>query len=157
MDTMRFILVTIVMLLLAGCASSKPPVMTGTSDASVQLAEAAGSISKSLTELKAIQKAISPPINNKYLSYPTSSDLNQIVSVDWSGPIEEIFRRAAQVSGYTPRVIGVRPAMPVLVTISAHNVPLNYVIRDANFQAGNKASLEVYPGIRVIELRYGRP
>lgn len=156
MDILRSILVIAAILLLTGCSAAKPPVMTGTTDANITLAEAASSISRSLTDLNAIQKASSPPINNKYLAYPTSSDLNEIVSVDWSGPIDEIMIRAAHLCGYTPRIIGVPPAIPVLVTISVRNAPLSYVLRDANFQAANRASLVVYPGIRVMELRYGR-
>ncbi len=149
-------LVITAVVLLTGCTTAKPPVMTNTDSASVQIAEAASSISQSLTDLKAIQKASAPPINNKYLAYPTSGDLDEVVSVDWSGPIGGIFHRAAQISGFTPRVIGVPPAIPVLVTISVRNTPLSYVLRDANFQAGSKASIVVYPGIRVIDLRYGK-
>jgi defect-in-organelle-trafficking protein DotD len=124
--------------------------------ATAQLAEAANSISQSLTDLKAISKASAPAINNKRLAYPTSTDMMELASVDWSGPIEPLLQRIASMCDYKLRVIGARPAIPVLVTVTAKNTPVSYILRDANFQAGTRASVLSYPGIRVIELRYGR-
>ena len=156
----------IFLLLITGCSttSSTPTINNYTSNnssdsadpAEQQLAEAATSISQSLTNLKAIAKASSPPVNNKYLPYPTSNDMMEVASVDWSGPIEPLLRRVAKMCDYRFHAIGVRPAIPVLVTITAKNTPIGYIIRDANFQAGTRASVFAYPGIRVIELRYGR-
>lgn len=154
----------IFLLLITGCkttqsASTPPTISNGSSDgsdpAAAQLAEAATSISQSLTDLKAIAKASSPPVNNKRLVYPTSTDMMELASVDWSGPIEPLLQRIARMCDYKLRVIGARPAIPVLVTIVARNTPVGYIVRDANFQAGTRASVLSYPGIRVIELRYG--
>lgn len=141
---------------MVGCMTNSNPATTTQSDpATVKLAEAATAISQSLTELKGMEKATLPPVNKKYLAYPTSSDMMNPVSIDWSGPIAPLLQRVAWMCGYKLRVIGSRPAIPVLVTISAKNTPVGYIIRDANFQAGTRASVQVYPGIRVIELRYG--
>lgn len=141
-------------LTLLGCATRPvtPPV---TDDASIKLAEAAASISQSLTRLNAIEKAAFP-VREKQLPYPTSYDMNQMVSIDWSGPIEPLLQRISGLCNYKLRVIGRRPAIPVLVTLSARDTPVGYIIRDANFQAGKKAVVAVYPAIRVIELRYAR-
>lgn len=125
-------------------------------DAEVQLAEAATSISQSLTDLNAMEKTLAPPVNCKCLPYPTSGDMCQLASIDWAGPIEPLLRRISWMTGFKLHVIGARPAIPVLVTISAKNTEIGYILRDANFQAASKASVCVYPGIRVIELRYGR-
>lgn len=163
----RFVGVTF-LLVVTGCstANTSSPTITNnytsnnssdTSDpAAQQLAEAASSISQSLTDLKAIAKASAPPVNNKRLPYPTSNDMMEVASVDWSGPIEPLLKRIAKLCDYRLHVIGVRPAIPILVTITAKNTPIGYILRDANFQAGTRGSVLVYPGIRVIELRYGR-
>ena len=147
-------------ILLVGCSTTTSTNGNNTSttpdDAAIKLTEAATSISQSLTDLKAIEKASIPPVNNKQLPYPTSYDMSQIASVDWSGPIEPLLQRIASVSGYKLRTIGRRPAIPVLVSIDARNTPISYIIRDANFQAGTKATVNVYPAIKIIELRYGR-
>lgn len=163
MSIIKLILITTLTLFLGGCCCNNPPptplptsLNPPADDAGVQLAEAASSISQSLTDLTALEKAASPPINCKCLPYPTSSDLCQLASIDWSGPIEPLLRRIACMTNYRLRVIGLRPAIPVLVTIFAKNTPIGYILRDANFQATSKASVQVYPGICTIELRYGR-
>lgn len=161
------LIAAIFLLLLTGCktttaTTSSTSISNGTSSnevsdpATAQLAEAATSISQSLTDLKAIAKASAPIINNKRLPYPTSTDMMELASVDWSGPIEPLLQRIANLCDYKLRVIGARPAIPVLVTIAARNTPVSYILRDANFQAGTRASVLSYPAIRVIELRYGR-
>ncbi len=157
MDHKKSALFLCATLVLSGCTANPPPPAAPVGDdATVKLAETASAISQSLTNLDAIEKNSAPPINNKLLPYPTSNDMMQPVSVDWSGPIEPLLRRIAGLCNYSLRVIGMSPAIPVLVTISAKNTPVGYVIRDANFQAMSKASVLVYPGIHVIELRYGK-
>ena len=152
------------MSLLVGCSTTQnlPSSITPSSispksndTAAIQLAEAASSISQSLNELKTIEKASNPPI--KPLPYPTSSGLEKIIaSVDWSGPIEPLLARIAKLADYKLEVIGHRPAIPVLVTISSQNTPLSYIVRNADLQAGIKANIAVYPGIQTIELRYAK-
>lgn len=165
MDTIKSIFLLCIFLGLVGCstccqqpaatplpASVNPP----GDDASIQLAEAATDISHSLTELNAMEKTMSPPINLKCMPCPSGADLCPPVSIDWSGPIEPLLQRISWMICYKLRVIGMRPALPVLVTISAKDTPVGYIVRDANFQAASKASVYVYPDIHVIELRYGR-
>lgn len=123
--------------------------------AAIQLAEAARSVSQSLNELKAIEKASNPPA--KPLPYPTSSGLEKITaSVDWSGPIKPLLERIAKLAHYKLEVIGHNSGMPVLVTIDSQNTPLSYIVRNADLQAGIKANIAVYPGIQTIELRYAK-
>lgn len=142
---------------LAGCCCNpQPPGCMPTSDATVKLAEAAASISQSLITLDAIEKASACPVGCKTLPYPTSFDMQQTATIDWSGPIEPLLKRIACICNYTLRVIGARPAIPILVTLYAKNTPIGYLIRDADFQAGCRATVQVYPGIHVIELRYAR-
>lgn len=159
---MKKITVVLFVGLLSGCATQNlpdsvtPTLHTRSDDASVKLAEAASSVSHSLNELKALEKASSPPIS-KPLSYPGSSGLEKIVaSVDWSGPIEPLLKRIVKLAHYRLERIGHHPAIPILVTISSQNTSLGYIIRDINLQAGEKANILVYPGIKTIELRYAR-
>lgn len=139
---MKKITVALFVSLLSGCASQTlpnsitPTINTGSDDASIKLAEAARSVSQSLNELKALEKASSPPIT-KPLPYPSSSGLEKtIASVDWSGPIEPLLQRIAKLAHFHLEVIGKCPAVPVLVTISSQNTPLSYIIRNANLQIG---------------------
>lgn len=159
---MKKITVALFVGLLSGCASQSlpnslaPALHAGSDDASVKLAEAASSVSQSLNELKALEKASCPPIT-KSLPYPSASGLEKTVaSVDWSGPIEPLLHRIAKLVQFHLEIIGKHPAVPVLVTISSQNTPLSYILRDANLQAGQKANIVVYPGIKTIELRYAK-
>jgi defect in organelle trafficking protein DotD len=118
-----------------------------------RLVEATASVSHSLNELTAMEKHQYP---FKSLPYPTNYGLNQLVSVNWSGPIEPLLVMIAKEIGFELKVIGVSPAVPVLVTLTEESVQLNQVIYNADAQAGNKARIAVYPAICVIELRYGQ-
>jgi defect in organelle trafficking protein DotD len=159
---MKKITAVLLVSLLTGCSTTQnlpssitPSFNPKSDDAAVKLAEAASSVSQSLNELKTIEKASSPPI--KPLPYPSASGLEKIIaSVDWSGPIEPLLERIAKLANYRFEVIGHRPAIPVLVTISSQNTPLSYIVRNADLQAGIKANIAVYPGIHTIELRYAK-
>lgn len=148
--------------LLTGCSTTQdlsssvtPSINAKSDDAAIQIAEAANSVSQSLNELKTLEKASNPPI--KPLPYPAASGLENIIaSVDWSGPIEPLMQRIAKLANYKLEVIGRRPSIPILVTISVQNTPLAYIIRNADLQAGVKANIAVYPGIHIIELQYAK-
>lgn len=149
---------------LAGCAttsgslpsSETPRINAPSDDASVSLAEAARSVSQSLNELKAIEKASNPP--PKALPYPTAAGLLDkiVASVDWSGPIEPLLKRIAKLAGYRLVIMGHTPSIPVLVTISAQNTPLSDIVRNIDLQSGQRANIAVYPGVRTLELRYAK-
>jgi defect-in-organelle-trafficking protein DotD len=141
-------------LLLSGCAvtTKSPPHQTAgvrpdTAGPNLELTEAAVSVSRSLNELSAMTKA-SQVIN--------TTDMAGAVSVDWSGPVEPLLRQIAKISGYRLRVLGVNPAIPVLVTVNAKDLPLGAIIRDIDLQSGRKAYVKVFPQSRIIELCYMR-
>jgi defect in organelle trafficking protein DotD len=159
---MKKITVAFLISLLTACSTTQnsassitPSINPKSDDAAITLAEAARSVSQSLNDLKTIEKASNPPI--KPLPYPTASGLEKIsASVDWSGPIEPLLQRIANLANYKLEIIGQRPAIPVLVTISSQTTPLSYIVRNADLQAGVKANIAVYPGIHTIELRYAK-
>lgn len=153
------------MALLVGCSSpkppetfKKPPMNAPSDDASMRLVEAASSVSNSLSELAEIEAAATPPgVTGKPLPDSENYALQSRATVDWSGPIEPLLERIAKLTGFHLRVLGKAPAIPVLVSISAHNKPYTEILRDAALQAGNKADVLVYSSSRVIELRYAKP
>ncbi len=145
--------------LATGCATFHAPQSTiskNNDEASMQLAEAATSISQSLTELQGIQKAATPAKANKALVDPQSFALTELVSVDWSGPVAALLQKVADASHYRLRILGTQPAIPVLVSITAKNTPLADIVRDVDFQCGKQANIAVYPSSRIIELRYAK-
>lgn len=123
--------------------------------ATVQLAEAASSISHSLTQLSAIQQA-NTPTPQIYLPITRACEMTNLVSIDWSGPIGPLVDRIACMIHYRVRKLGVPPAIPVIVTINARNTPLADIVRDIAFQAGTRACLNVYSDECILELHYVR-
>jgi len=107
-----------------------------------------------LQQLAALEKAKEPHSVLPPLPDPDQIGMGQVISIDWSGPIEPIINKLARASHYTLRVLGHHPPIPVLVTITAKNTPLAYVLRDINFQAEGKANIMTYPQRKIIELRY---
>lgn len=151
-------------LLLAGCASyadQKPLDPTlgldpalGQDPAEAQLAEAAVSVSQSLTHLSEIQQAVTPPPPNFQPPDPASYGMANLVSIDWAGPIEPLVTQIGNSTGYTVRVIGNEPAVPIMVYLSEKDTPIGQVLRNAGYQCAEKASIVLFPKTKVIELRY---
>jgi defect in organelle trafficking protein DotD len=166
MKTKSF-LFAVLSLLLLGCfgCHSKPTSTNkisiissdvGARNAEVKLALAADSVSKSLEQLAEIEKATHPQVKMQSPMDPQMIGMSQVASIEWSGPVEPLVKRAAKIAHYKVRTLGPNPAIPVLVSISAKDTPLADILRDANFQCGSKASIVVYPASKVIELRYAK-
>ena len=145
-----------------GCSSSRRITSSNYYDkrsqhaAEQKLAEAATSISKSLAQLAEIERTTHP---QKRMPSPVDPDMigmGQLVSIDWSGPVGPLAKKIAKSSKYKLKVLGRSPGIPILVSMSAKDTPLADVLRDANFQCGNKAKIVVYPASKVIELRYAK-
>jgi len=160
----KIIIILTIVLIIAGCANSaqKKPVdptlgldpALGQDPAEAQLAEAATSVSKSLISLDEIQQAVTPPPANFQPPTPDSYGMSNLVSIDWSGPIEPLVNQIAASAGYSVRVMGKEPAVPVMVYLSEKNQPLGEVLRNAGYQCGDKADIIVFPKNKTIELRY---
>lgn len=142
---------------LSGCCTLRqlPQSIDPQDPATVQLAEAASSISQSLTQLSAIQQ-INTPTPQVCLPITCACEMTNLVSVDWAGPIGPLVDRIGLMSHFRVRKLGNPPAIPVIVSINARNTPLADVLRDLAFQAGTKAHVIVYSDRRIIELRYLR-
>ncbi|MEE9451625.1 MAG: type IVB secretion system lipoprotein DotD [Gammaproteobacteria bacterium] len=144
-------------LLLSACVLDPTPTTTtvtgGNDDATAALAHTATSVDRSLMELARIQAVAKPP-SEKQLPQIDSNSMPNRISVDWTGPIGPAVDRIAAASQYKVRVLGIPPAIPVLVSITAYDAAPGDVLRDLAYQAGDKADIFVYPENRTIELRY---
>ena len=156
----KFVVLVISCLLIGGCKSDitfkKPPINEPSDDATIKLAEAADSVSRSMLEIARVEKTITPPSDDNTLTIPNAINLQKRASVDWSGPIGELTNRLAQAANYRFSVLGKEPAIPVLVSIDVKDESLAEILRDVDYQAGEKASIHVYPNNQVVELRYAK-
>ena len=154
MMKIKFLVTCVILFGLTACAPPMPEKpRTMPDSASAKLAEAARSVSHSLHKLSMITAAASDhPVNEP--PHPNSYGMGGLASVDWAGPVEPIVAQIAQATGYQLRVLGTKPAIPILVNINVQKKPFADILRDAGYQCGNKATVVVFPSTRVIELRY---
>lgn len=150
-------LVMLSCLVVAGCKTSHPYQISSPENvdaAHTKLTEAASSVSSSLHQLAEVEQAAIPSQQHIEPPDPASYGMDGIASVDWNGPIEPLVARVARGTNYQLKVLGQEPPIPVLISILRKNVTFADIIRDAGLQAGSKATIRVFPSLRVIELRY---
>jgi len=134
--------------------TSQTPVETTNINTQQMLAQNSEKVKTSMDELAAIQKTLYPNIELKGPVDAKSPALSQVVSIDWAGPVEDLLQQISKLTHYKLKVLGVRPSIPALVSISMKNVTVADVLRNAMLQIVKKADITVYPKQRVIELRY---
>jgi defect-in-organelle-trafficking protein DotD len=122
----------------------------------VTLAEAAASVSQSITSLGETEQAAHPPASVREPPQPETYGMGIPTSIDWDGPIEPLIQQIANAANYKLRVLGSPPAIPVIVSISAKDTAIGDILRDIGYQSGQQAQVVVFPSTRIIELRYAK-
>ena len=159
----KFVTIFGLVILLAGCAHPSPIVDSAAVPSpselepdpiQLNLTAAAMSVSKSLKELTAIEKAVHPEAQLPPPPNPASIGMARLASVNWTGPLEPLVRKIAVVTNYRVRIVGNRPPIPPITPVLGRNTPLADILRDASFKAAKKAEIVLYPQSRVIEIRY---
>ena len=79
-------------------------------------------------------------------------ELLRAVTIDWIGPVETLAEALARRADYRFIVVGAPSVRPVMVSVTARNLPLIEVLRDTGLQAGNAATLAVDAGKRTVRL-----
>lgn len=143
-------------ILLCACTVPRIPCGYSVNKQEASLAEASYSVSRSIVDLAATAQAAHPLPDLTPPPSPASYGMAGLTTVDWSGPIEPLIRQIARASEYRVRVLGTRPAIPVLVTVYQKNAMLGDILRDVGYQGGRRAAVVVYPASRLIELRYAK-
>lgn len=155
--TLRLLALCASALILSACHTTNktpPPSDYSPRYAEEKLAEAAYSISDSLNQLAAIEKANHPNAKLPPPPNPATIGMEDIASVDWNGPVEPLLKKLAKACGYKLKAIGRRPAIPVIVQVNIRNQPIADILRDVSYQVVKKAEIVVYPRRHIIELRY---
>jgi defect-in-organelle-trafficking protein DotD len=123
-------------------------------DVQAELVAAAKSVESSLALLARSQEQnIVPLLNTAPLMTPEGG-MSGTIDIDWTGPIEPLIRKIADMSDYKLKVLGNAPAIPVIVSIAQEKAIIADVLKNAGMQAGKRANIVVFPANRVIELRF---
>ena len=141
-------------LVLTYITTKSAPVQAVDKNSQMQLAEAAASIGKSLQEEAAIDIATHPKAKLGPILNPKLVGMDQMTTINWTGPVEPLLKQVAQAGHYRLHVLGNEPGIPVIVQILANNKPLLDILRDVRYQVAKKARIKLYPTARIIELRY---
>jgi defect in organelle trafficking protein DotD len=144
-------------LVLSACANpTPPPQQKALSQADNSMAEASYSVSRSIVDLAETAQAAHPTAPLTPPPSPASYGMGGVTTIDWSGPVEPLVQQMAKATNYRMRVLGTRPAIPVIVTVNTRNTMMGDILRDVGYQCGERASVVVFPESRVIELRYAK-
>lgn len=144
----KLISIFLVSAAITACSSSGPkqPIVSANANQPLSIDDrilvAAESVSNSMRELALIEASKVP--KQKLVSNEAPAGLDAKLNVNWSGPIGEFMASAAKLSvGYSLKVRGKQPAIPVIVTINTKNVTLYDLIRDAAVQCGVRANVTI--------------
>lgn len=129
-------------------------VYEGAHDADQELVDAAHQVSKSLDDLARIEYSNSKVKRIKDQTNADKLGMSDLGTIDWSGPVEPILKQLAMASHYKLRVLGNRPAIPVLINVNKSNASVAEIVRDITYQVHKQATIQIYPKSHTIELRY---
>lgn len=140
---------------LAGCATQQPTgaPATGPDPEILRKLTALGDDANvSLQRLAALRSAT----NGVTVSdYQPPAELATPISIQWSGPIDGLARKVAELTGYSfEGVFGAAPTVPVIVNISVTNASAFDVLSNAGAQAGAAADIVVRPKSKAIAVKY---
>lgn len=144
----------VVAALLAGCATAPDPAPTATPVA-LELQRAAQDAKAALWQLAAIEQART----GTGLAAPggvwtTPAGLDGPVSIAWVGPYHELVATVARQTGYGYEQNGQPPVDASIVRVNAEQIPAIVVLRDASWQARDRASLEIDEPHRLLRVRF---
>ena len=154
---MDFITVLVLALALVGCVvldtrEAPPVVVEGPEDAAaLRLAAAVGRAEEALGRLSRIE-ASDAPIDWSAPPELVPEELMASVTIDWTGPVDGLAARLAEIAGYAFVVVGAAPVQPVIVDVHARERPLIAVMRETGFQAGVRALVTVDADRKVVEV-----
>lgn len=146
------------LVLMAGCAwleaeqaPATDPAPRMANPAELRLSDAALRAERVLTELQRIRSGENPTLG-AFIPRIVAPELLQRVTLEWVGPLSSLLSSLAEKAGYGFAVAGPRPAVPLVVSVSARDEVLIFVLRDAGLQAGSGALVVVDAGRREVRL-----
>ena len=144
---------------LIGCETAKsfsnstPQLVAEPDTVSAMLADAATRASSALETLAAVEHGRGPAIAAAPIG-DAPTNLRRAITVNWVGPAEQITKILADRASYNFVVVGVKPSVPVVVSIDAENKPVIEVLRDVGLQLGLRADVRVDADQELVEIHY---
>ncbi len=124
------------------------------SEVETQLIAASRSVETSLSLLARSQDDKSMALLNTAPLITPEGGMSGTADIDWTGPIEPLVRKLADMTDYKLKILGNAPAIPIIVSIFENKAVIADILKNAGMQAGKRANIVVFPANRVIEVRY---
>ena len=153
---------------LAGCTgwngingasrNAKPQIVAEPDQTSLMIADAADRATRALESLAAVEQTRTPSAAQASAAMVPNAppELQRAVTLDWSGPAEDLIRDLASRANYTFGTLGDQPPTPVIINVNAYNEPLIQVFRDIGLQLGTRADLRLDANRRAVEIIYAQ-
>lgn len=144
---------------LIGCETANsfsnetPQLVAEPDNVSAMLADAATRASDALETLAAVEHGRGPAIAAAPIG-DAPTELRRAITVNWVGPAEQITKTLAQRASYNFITVGVKPPVPIVVSIDAENKPVIEVLRNVGLQLGVRADVRVDANNKVVEIHY---
>lgn len=122
-------------------------------DITARLAEAAQRTATAVENLQSIEQARTPELYTPIVT-DAPAELRLLVTVQWTGPWENLLKVLSERVNYQFRVIGKSPATPVIVTVDARQQPFVDVMRSIGLQGAGRADLVLDSQNKIVEVRY---
>lgn len=136
-----------------GANNGAAPALAAPDVVTLRLAEAAERAASALDNISRVEQAqrTAPPAEDYSMAPP---ELQEPVSITWTGPAEQFLRTMANRLGYGYRSIGAGPPVPLTIRIDEYQQPLIKLVRSASLQLTGKADVVLDASRRTLELRY---
>ena len=140
--------------LLVGCATP-PELEAERTPVALELQRAALDAKAALWQRAAIQQArTGTGLAEPGGVWTTPPGLDAPVSIGWVGPYQALVSTVAQQTGYGYEPVGNAPVNPIIIRVNAEQIPAVVVLRDASWQARDRASLEIDEPRRTLRVRF---
>jgi defect-in-organelle-trafficking protein DotD len=123
-------------------------------DIAQELVAAAKSVESSLAQLARTQADNTIPLLNTAPLITPEGGMSGTADIDWTGPIEPLVRKLADMTDYKLKILGNAPSIPIIISITQDKAIIADILKNAGMQAGKRANIVVFPANRVIEVRY---
>lgn len=118
------------------------------------LAEAATTVSRSISQLAQMQRAKNPGLFKPLAQQPLTKKTAKLATIKWTGPVEPLLKQMAARTNLKFDILGQKPSSPIIVTIDVKQLPVAEIVKNIAYQAQNHASVRIDSSKEIIELRY---
>ncbi len=143
---------------ISGCVTNPPKVdepVSQKDQSLMMLQKTASSIQMSLTQLAEAEQYEKMKLKpNEPRVHKQIPGMEMLVTMPWSGTIEQAVSKLAGFSGYDVKFMGKPPIIPILVQISRDPATVSDHLNNIGIQADSRADIIVDPNQKIVEVRY---